>query len=49
MKDGNGDAAANNITLTPASGNIDGSGTYVMSTNYQSQTVIHNGTEWNKI
>jgi len=49
IKDGRGDASTNNITVTPASGNIDGAGTSVMSTNYQSRTFIYNGTQWNVI
>lgn len=49
IKDGKGDAGANNITVTPAAGNIDGGGTYVMNTNYQSVTVVYNGTQWNII
>lgn len=49
VKDGKGDAAANNITLTPASGNIDGAGSYVINTNYGYQTITHNGTQWNKV
>lgn len=47
VKDGKGDAATNNITLTPAAGNIDGAGTLVMATNYQSMDLIYNGTQWN--
>lgn len=47
IKDGKGDAAANNITLTPAAGTIDGAGTYVISQGYESITVVYNGTEWN--
>lgn len=46
VKDCKGDAATNNITVTPAAGNIDGSGTYVMSTAYQSQGFFYNGTQW---
>lgn len=49
IKDGKGDAATNNITITPAAGNIDGSATYVVNTNYASVTVVYNGTEWNII
>lgn len=49
IKDGKGDAATNNITLTPAAGNIDGAGTYVMNQNYQSATIVYNGTQWNII
>lgn len=47
IKDGKGDAATNNITVTPNAGNIDGSSTFVMSTNFQSQAFIYNGTQWN--
>lgn len=49
IKDGKGDAAANNITITPAAGTIDGAATYVINANYGVITLIHNGTEWNKI
>ncbi len=49
VKDGKGDAAANNITLTPAAGNIDGAGTFVMNVNYQCVEIQYNGTEWNII
>jgi hypothetical protein len=46
IKDCKGDAATNNITLTPAAGNIDGSSTYVMNTNYQSVAVTYSGSIW---
>ena len=49
IKDGKGDALVNNITLTPAAGNIDGAGTYPMNLNYQAVTLVYNGTEWNVI
>ena len=49
IKDGKGDAAANNLTLTPAAGNIDGAGTNVINANYGFRTVTYNGTEWNVI
>lgn len=49
IKDGKGDAATNNLTLTPASGNIDGAATFVMKVNYESITVVYNGTQWNII
>lgn len=49
IKDGKGDAASNNITLTPAAGNIDGAATYVMNTNYGSTTIVYNGTTWSII
>lgn len=49
IKDGKGDAATNNITVTPASGNIDGSTTFVMDRNYQSCFVVYTGSEWSQI
>ncbi len=49
IKDGKGDAAANNITVTPAAGNIDGSGTYVISANYGVVRLVYNGTSWSTI
>lgn len=49
IKDGKGDAATNNITVTPAAGTIDGASTFVMNANYHSIGVVYNGTEWNVI
>lgn len=49
IKDGKGDAAANNITITPAAGTIDGAATLVINTNYGRATIIYNGTQWNQI
>lgn len=49
IKDGKGDAASNNITITPAAGNIDGAATYVLSTNFGSIMCIYNGAQWNLI
>lgn len=46
IKDEKGDAATNNITLTPNAGNIDNAATYVMNANKQSATIIYNGTQW---
>ncbi len=49
IKDEKLDAATNNITITPAAGNIIGStnaATYVLNTAGQSATVIYNGTAW---
>ncbi len=46
IKDGKGDAASNAITLTPVSGNVDGSATYVISNNYGSVLLHYSGTEW---
>jgi len=47
VKDGKGDAATNNITLTPAAGNIDGATTFVMNQNYESICFVYNATQWN--
>lgn len=49
IKDGKGDAATNNITVTPAAGNIDGAGTLVMNVNYMAIELTYNGTQWNVI
>ncbi|HXT81388.1 MAG TPA: hypothetical protein VN702_17620 [Acetobacteraceae bacterium] len=49
IKDGKGDAAANNITISPAAGNIDGAATLVIATNYGSASLIYNGTQWNVV
>lgn len=49
VKDGTGDAGTNNITITPTGKNIDGASTYVIGTNYQSATVVYNGTQWSVI
>lgn len=47
VKDLKGDAAANNITITdPGGANIDGSASYVISTNYGSVILQWNGTTW---
>ena len=46
IKDSTGGAMAFNITVTPASGTIDGSATYVMNADYESVTLISNGTNW---
>lgn len=49
IKDGKGDAATNNITLTPAAGTIDGAATKVINVAYDTLNVIYNGTQWNTI
>lgn len=46
IKDCSGNAGTNNITITPAAGNIDGSATFVMNTNYQSVAVTYTGSQW---
>lgn len=48
IKDGKGDAAANNITISGAV-NIDGSASYAINTNYGKVSVVYNGTIWNVI
>jgi len=45
IKDCGGVAAANNNTITPAAGNIDGAATYVQNVNHQSTTVSYDGTQ----
>lgn len=49
IKDGKGDAATNNITITPAAGTIDGAATLVLNTNYGRASLVYNGVEWNVI
>lgn len=47
FKDVTGNAAANNITIDGSGAEtIDGAATLVMNTNYQSVTLISNGTNW---
>lgn len=46
VKDCKGDAATNNITMTPNSGNIDGSANYAIITNYGYWRGFYNGTQW---
>ena len=46
IKDLTGTANTNNITITPAAGNIDGSGTYVINTSYGSVTLVYSGSQW---
>ena len=46
IKDLTGTAGTNNITITPAAGNIDGSGTYVITANYGSVTLVYSGSQW---
>lgn len=44
--DGKGDAATNNITIVPASGNINGAANYVMSINNGGISIVYDGTQW---
>lgn len=46
IKDCTGQAATNNITVTPASGNIDNAPSFVMSTALQSIAVTFTGLQW---
>lgn len=49
IKDNTGTAAAFNITITPAAGNIDGAAGFTMNANFGSATLIFNGTQWNVV
>lgn len=49
VKDGKGDALANNITIDGNGKTIDGAATLVIYTNYQRAGMIYNGTEWNQV
>lgn len=50
IKDAKGDAASNNITITPAGGYlIDGAATMVISTNYGVRKIQFNGSAWSAI
>jgi hypothetical protein len=46
LKDGTGDAATNNITITPAAGTIDGAATATINTNFGALTLAYTGTKW---
>lgn len=46
IKDQDGNAAVNNITIVPAAGTIDGAATYTIAANYASVQLVYNGTEW---
>ena len=46
IKDDKGDAATNNITVTPAAGNIDNAASYVIRTNRGSIITTYDGTQW---
>ncbi len=49
VKDGQGDAATNPITITPSSGSIEGQTSFVISYAYQTMTFLHDGSAWNVI
>lgn len=46
IKDATGQAGTNNITVVPASGNIDGASNFVMNTSFQSIAVTYTGAQW---
>jgi len=46
IKDNVGSAAANNITITPAAGTIDGAATYTINSNWGSVDLIYSGSAW---
>ena len=46
IKDESGSASTNNITITPASGLIEGNASYTLNINYGSITTYCNGTNW---
>lgn len=46
IKDDTGSAATNNITISPASGNIDGSSSATINIDYGSVDVTYGGSEW---
>jgi hypothetical protein len=49
VKDAKGDAATNHITITPASGTIDGATSLVLSANYAVARLLYNGSGWNTL
>lgn len=46
IKDVVGTAGANNVTIVPAAGNIDGAANLLINSNYGSVDLCYNGTEW---
>jgi hypothetical protein len=46
IKDSSGDSEVNNITVSPASGTIDGAATNVIDSNYGSVIYVSDGTNW---
>lgn len=50
FKDGKGDAATNNITITPYAGDtIDGGASLLINVNYGYAEIVWNGTQWNVV
>ena len=46
IKDVGGAAGTSPITVTPQSGNLDGSSNYILNLNYQAIDVFNDGTNW---
>lgn len=46
VKDGKGDAATNNITITPSSGLVDGSTSFIININFMSVSFLFDGTNY---
>jgi hypothetical protein len=46
VKDSNGTAVTNNITVNGSGHNLDGSPNYVMSVDYESLDLVFNGSQW---
>lgn len=49
VSDGKGDAGTNNITVSPASGTINGAASILIRAGYGSAKFRFNGTEWNTV
>ena len=49
VKDGKGDAATNNILITPVAGTIDGAATVTINANYGALVFTSDGTNWHLI
>ncbi len=49
VKDGKGDAATNNILITPVAGDIDGATTVTINANYGALVFTSDGTNWHLI
>lgn len=49
VKDGAGIATASNVTVAGGGKNIDGATSTVITANYESVTLVYNGTQWNLI
>lgn len=49
IKDGKGDAYLNNLTITPAAGQIENASVLSIYAAFTSVTLVYNGTQWNVI